>query len=79
MSAEAVALASASGTRKRAAAYLELTKPRVLAMVLLTTLVGFYLGSAERFERIAAARPAALSSSTRTESAGTPNRPIALR
>ena len=50
MSAEAVALASASGARKRAAAYLELTKPRVLAMVLLTTLVGFYLGSAERFD-----------------------------
>jgi protoheme IX farnesyltransferase len=50
MSVEAVALASASGARKRAAAYLELTKPRVLAMVLLTTLVGFYLGSAERFD-----------------------------
>ena len=50
MSAEAVALASASGARKRVAAYLELTKPRVLAMVLLTTLVGFYLGSAERFD-----------------------------
>jgi len=50
MSAEAVALASASCARKRAAAYLELTKPRVLAMVLLTTLVGFYLGSAERFD-----------------------------
>jgi protoheme IX farnesyltransferase len=50
MSAEAVALASASGAPKRAAAFLELTKPRVLAMVLLTTLVGFYLGSAERFD-----------------------------
>src|ERR1700719_3066248 len=50
MSVEAVALASASGARKRAAAYLELTKPRVLAMVLLTTLVCFYLGSAERFD-----------------------------
>jgi protoheme IX farnesyltransferase len=50
MSAEAVALASASGARKRAAAYLELTKPRVLAMVLLTTLVGFFLGSAEHFD-----------------------------
>jgi len=50
MSAEAVAIAPASGTRKRAAAFLELTKPRVLAMVLLTTLVGFYLGSAERFD-----------------------------
>ncbi len=50
MSVEAVALAPVSGARKRAAAYLELTKPRVLAMVLLTTLVGFYLGSAERFD-----------------------------
>ena len=50
MSAEAVALAPASGARKRVAAYIELTKPRVLAMVLLTTLVGFYLGSAERFD-----------------------------
>ncbi len=50
MNAEAVALASASGARKRAAAYFELTKPRVVAMVLLTTLVGFYLGSAERFD-----------------------------
>jgi protoheme IX farnesyltransferase len=50
MSAEAIALASTSGTRKRAAAFIELTKPRVLAMVLLTTLVGFYLGSAERFD-----------------------------
>ena len=50
MSAEALALATASGARKRVAAYFELTKPRVLAMVLLTTLVGFYLGSAERFD-----------------------------
>jgi heme o synthase len=50
MSAEAVALVSSSGARKRVAAYLELTKPRVLAMVLLTTLIGFYLGSAERFD-----------------------------
>jgi protoheme IX farnesyltransferase len=50
MNAEAVAFAPASGARKRAAAYFELTKPRVVAMVLLTTLVGFYLGSAERFD-----------------------------
>jgi protoheme IX farnesyltransferase len=50
VNAEAVALAPASGARKRAAAYFELTKPRVVAMVLLTTLVGFYLGSAERFD-----------------------------
>ena len=50
MSTEAVALESAGGRRKRLAAYFELTKPRVVAMVLLTTLVGFYLGSAERFD-----------------------------
>jgi heme o synthase len=50
VNAEAVVLANARGTRKRAAAYFELTKPRVVAMVLLTTLVGFYLGSAERFD-----------------------------
>jgi len=50
MSAEAFALAPASGARRRVAAYIELTKPRVLSMVLLTTLVGFYLGSAERFD-----------------------------
>jgi len=50
VNAEAVALAPASGARKRAASYFELTKPRVVAMVLLTTLVGFYLGSAERFD-----------------------------
>ncbi|MGH7986985.1 MAG: heme o synthase [Candidatus Binataceae bacterium] len=36
-------LPSAQG---RVAAYFELTKPRVLAMVLITTLAGFYMGSA---------------------------------
>jgi heme o synthase len=36
--------------RSRAADYLALTKPRVVAMVLLTALVGFYLGSAESFD-----------------------------
>jgi protoheme IX farnesyltransferase len=54
MSAEAVVLAPASGARKRTAAFVELTKPRVVAMVLLTTLVGFYLGSAERFDLLLA-------------------------
>ena len=33
--------------RRRFGDYLALTKPRVIAMVLVTTLVGFYLGSAE--------------------------------
>ena len=50
MSSEALAIAPESGLRRRIAAYFELTKPRVLAMVLLTTLVGFYLGSAEHFD-----------------------------
>ena len=50
MSAEAVSIVLAGGLRRRVASYYELTKPRVVAMVLLTTLVGFYLGSAERFD-----------------------------
>src|ERR1700733_10467891 len=40
--------------RTRAAEYLELTKPRVTAMVLVTTLAGYYLGAAGSFEPIAA-------------------------
>jgi heme o synthase len=43
-------MAGLSGARRHVAAYFELTKPRVVAMVLLTTLVGFYLGSAERID-----------------------------
>ena len=35
----------ATGVRQRAADYVALTKPRVVMMVLVTTLVGFYLGS----------------------------------
>jgi protoheme IX farnesyltransferase len=39
-------VASAWGTaRRRAADYLELTKPRIVGMVLITTLVGFYLAT----------------------------------
>ena len=34
--------------RRRLADYLALTKPRVVVLVLLTTAVGFYLGSAGR-------------------------------
>lgn len=41
---EALDVALASGTR-RALDFLELTKPRVVLMVLVTTFVGFYLGS----------------------------------
>src|SRR4029453_6238613 len=36
---------TAAAVRQRAADYLELTKPRVVMMVLVTTLVGYYLGS----------------------------------
>ncbi len=39
-----------SGAHRRVAAYFELTKPRVVAMVLLTTLVGFYLGSGDHVD-----------------------------
>jgi heme o synthase len=47
VSAEAAAMPGLDGARRRGAAYFELTKPRVVAMVLLTTLVGFYLGSSK--------------------------------
>jgi protoheme IX farnesyltransferase len=40
--------------RARLGEYLELTKPRVTAMVLVTTLAGYYLGSAGAFEPIIA-------------------------
>jgi protoheme IX farnesyltransferase len=40
--------------RIRIAEYLELTKPRVTAMVLVTTLAGYYLGAAAPFEPIMA-------------------------
>ncbi len=40
--------------RTRTAEYLELTKPRVTAMVLITTLAGYYLGAAGAFESIVA-------------------------
>lgn len=38
---------SATRARKRALDFLELTKPRVVVMILITTLVGYYLGSRE--------------------------------
>jgi heme o synthase len=40
--------------RTRAGEYLELTKPRVTAMVLVTTLAGYYLGAAGAFESVVA-------------------------
>ncbi len=42
--------AGAAQVRTRAADYLALTKPRVVAMVLVTTLVGFYLASGDTFD-----------------------------
>src|ERR1700676_5614451 len=36
--------------RIRAAEYLELTKPRITAMILVTTLAGYYLGAGGAFE-----------------------------
>ena len=51
MNAQALTIESGvARIRMRAADYLMLTKPRVVAMVLLTTLVGFYLGSGESFD-----------------------------
>ncbi len=50
MSADAAAVAMMGGMGRRIAAYYELTKPRVVAMVLLTTLVGFYLAGAGQFD-----------------------------
>jgi protoheme IX farnesyltransferase len=41
---------SASTFRGRAAAYFELTKPRVVTMILITALAGFYMGSGAEFD-----------------------------
>lgn len=46
MSTPSAAPAFALSPAQRTLVYLELTKPRVVVMVLVTTLVGFYLGSA---------------------------------
>ena len=43
----AVAVWQAEAAWRRLSDYLALTKPRVVAMVLVTTAVGFHLGSAE--------------------------------
>ena len=42
---EGVLVLQADGARRRLSDYVALTKPRVVAMVLVTTAVGFYLGS----------------------------------
>jgi len=44
-----VAQRAAPSVSEYATAYFELAKPRVLTMVLITTLAGFYMGSGERF------------------------------
>jgi heme o synthase len=51
---EEVAQRIAPSVSEYAAAYLELAKPRVLTMVLIATLAGFYMGSGEQFEFVAA-------------------------
>lgn len=51
MNAKAVLIGTDSGAiGPRIAAYFELTKPRVVAMVLVTTLAGFYLGGRDGFD-----------------------------
>jgi protoheme IX farnesyltransferase len=45
---------SVSSLYGRAAAYFELTKPRVLLMVLITTLAGFYMGDGAAFDFVVA-------------------------
>lgn len=48
--APAVELRAAVGVRERASAFLELTKPRITTLVLLTTAAGFSLGSQGAFQ-----------------------------
>ncbi|MFZ1887003.1 MAG: heme o synthase [Candidatus Binataceae bacterium] len=55
MSAKAAMMeAEAGAVRARLSAFIELTKPRVVAMVLVTTLAGFYLGGRGGFDFILA-------------------------
>ena len=49
MTAEEVAQRAAPSVSEYAAVYFELAKPRVLTMVLVATLAGFYMGSGEKF------------------------------
>ena len=51
---ETLALGNLARTRTRAADYLELTKPRVVAMVLVATAAGFYLGETRAFDYLIA-------------------------
>mgnify|MGYP002400194529 CR=1 FL=1 len=55
MNSNAAAVVIAPVTlRGRAAAYFELTKPRVVAMILITALAGFYMGSGTEFDFVLA-------------------------
>jgi protoheme IX farnesyltransferase len=45
---QTTAYAAGDARRRTVGAFVELTKPRVVAMILITTLVGFYLGSSTR-------------------------------
>ncbi len=49
---EAARPLSRPGTRERLADFVELTKPRVTSLVLVTTFVGFYLGSQGRIDLV---------------------------
>jgi protoheme IX farnesyltransferase len=51
---ETLALGNLARTRTRMADYLELTKPRVVAMVLVATAAGFYLGETRAFDYLIA-------------------------
>lgn len=48
------AVIAPDGLRGRAAAFLELTKPRVVTMILITALAGFFMASGAEFDLIAA-------------------------
>ena len=51
--AKAVVLSAPEGVWSRGADFLELTKPRITSLVLLTTLVGFYVGARGSFAWLA--------------------------
>ena len=50
VNSEAAAIETSAPSHSRVAAYFELTKPRVLLMVLITTLAGFYMGDGAAFD-----------------------------
>jgi protoheme IX farnesyltransferase len=50
VNSDAAAIETSASNHNRIAAYFELTKPRVLLMVLITTLAGFYMGDGAAFD-----------------------------